>query len=216
MLNGLATLGWITFVLGLAEWLRQRETDPELVRKWVHIGIGNLIVFAWGFKFPLMLCLAFCLPFVGLTLVSYRLPILQSINGVGRRSLGTFYYALSITFLIGLFWTLEQPQYAALGVLIMTWGDALAALVGQRWGKKVYRVFGVQKTVEGSLVMAGVSTVVSVGVLGSSAGWSAMILLVAMGIGVLASGLEVFSAGGIDNLTVPIGTALTAWWLLGG
>ena len=61
-------------------------------------------------------------------LLSYRYPILPGINGVGRHSLGTFFYATSIGLLTAAFWPMNLPQYAALGILVMTWGDGLAAL----------------------------------------------------------------------------------------
>jgi len=206
---------WLVFILLIAEAMRRQRVEPEWVRKFVHIGTGNIIFLAWGIDFPLGLCLAFCIPFIGLTLVSYRLPILQSINGVGRRSLGTFYYALSITLLIGCFWPMGRPEFAALGILIMTWGDALAAIVGKQWGTHGYTVMGVHKTLEGSVVMGVVSTAVSLVVLSLGLGFSWSLVPVALVLGLLAAGLEVFSIGGIDNLTVPLGTALVAWFWLG-
>ncbi len=211
---GLGVL-WLAIVLVVAEAMRRRHWEGELVRKFVHIATGNIIWLAWGFAYPLWACLAVCIPFVIVTLLSYRLPLLQSINSIGRRSWGTFYYALSITLLVAFFWTQQLPQFAVLGILVMTWGDALAALVGQRWGRWHYVAIGdVHKTVEGSLVMAGVSTLVSLVVLSMSQGFSWSLLLSALIIGVVATGLEVFSVGGIDNLSVPLGSALLAWWLV--
>jgi len=99
--------------------------------------------------------------------------------------------------------------------LVMTWGDALAAIVGQRWGTHGYRAAGVYKTWEGSLVMALVSAGVSLAVLSVSLGFSWGLVAVALGIGAVACGLEVFSQGGIDNLTVPLGSAVLAWLWVG-
>jgi phytol kinase len=72
----------------------------------------------------------------GVALLSYWLPILPGVDGVGRNSLGTFFYAVSIGVLTAVFWPLGLPQYAALGILVMTWemvwppwwGKTLAAI----------------------------------------------------------------------------------------
>ncbi|WP_218081381.1 diacylglycerol/polyprenol kinase family protein [Anthocerotibacter panamensis] len=207
---------WLALILLGAEVLRWSQVNPEWVRKFVHIGAGNIILLAWGAHFPLWVCVVFCGLFVGLTLLSYRLPILRSINGVGRRSLGTFYYALSFLLLISIFWTLRLPEFAVLGILVMTWGDSLAAIFGQKYGTHRYIVGSVQKTVEGTTVMALVSTAVSFAVLVGSHGFQPELLGVSLGIGLVAAGLEVFSQGGIDNLTVPLGSALLAWLWVGG
>jgi phytol kinase len=208
---------WVVLLLAIlwlgAEVLRRQEIAPETVRKVVHIGTGHVILLAWGLKIPLVFCLAASVVASILTLVSYRIPILESINGVGRKSLGTFYYAVSIGIVTALFWPSEQYHFGALGVLVMAYGDGLAALVGQRYGKRIYTVLGMAKTVEGSLTMALVSTLVSGLVLSVGIGWSFGIWGIALLIGIGAMFLEMFSRGGLDNLTVPVGSAILAWVL---
>jgi phytol kinase len=208
---------WVVLLLAIlwlgAEVLRRQEIAPETVRKVVHIGTGHVILLAWGLKIPLVFCLIASVVASILTLVSYRIPILESINGVGRKSLGTFYYAVSIGIVTALFWPSEQYHFGALGILVMAYGDGLAALVGQRYGKRIYTVLGMAKTVEGSLTMALVSTLVSGLVLSVGIGWSFGIWGIALLIGIGAMFLEMFSRGGIDNLTVPVGSAILAWVL---
>ena len=80
------------------------------------------------------------------------------------------FYAISIGVLTACFWPMGQPAYAVLGILVMTWGDGLAALVGQNFGRHPYVIFGNKKSIEGSLTMALASFVVSVLVLGAIAG----------------------------------------------
>ncbi len=207
---------WLGLVFGLAEMLN-RSAQPgngELARKVVHIGVGNVMVLAWWLSVPTWLGLGASLLFAGLMALSYRLPILQSINGVGRQSFGTLFYALSIGALILFFWPRNLPHYAVLGVLVMAWGDGLAALVGQRWGKHDYRVLGTKKTLEGSFAMALVSYLVVAAVLSVAQGPNlTTLLLVPLPVALLATGLEVFSSRGIDNLSVPLGSSLLAWAL---
>lgn len=210
---------WLGVVGFLAEWLyRSKLASPEVVRKVVHIGVGNVILLAWWMQTPGWLGVGASVVFSTIAFISYRLPILPSINGVGRKSLGTFFYAVSIGILVGIFWTLHLPHYAVVGVLVMTWGDGLAALVGQRFGKHPYKVWGMEKSWEGSLTMALVSFTVIGLILGSVWGQSWQVWAIAAGVAILATGLEAFSNYGIDNLTVPLGSAFASfalsYWLL--
>jgi phytol kinase len=208
-------LVWVLIILAIA-WVVNRfaNDDPEIVRKIVHIGTGNVILLAWWLDIPASIGITASVVASAITLLSYRLPILPGINSVGRQSLGTFFYSLSFGVLIACFWYLQQPQYAALGILVMTWGDGLAALIGQRFGKHKYQVFGGQKSWEGSLTMTIVSyIVISLILLGVQGNiWSTW--LVSLVVAVVATGLEAFSFLGIDNLTVPLGSAALAFFLI--
>ena len=199
-------------VLSLAGVVQQFGTK-EQVRKVVHIGTGNILPIAWYFDFPEWFCLAMGCLFCVLAFLSYHLPIFPVINSVGRKTYGVFFYALSITILIGLFWTIGQPQYSVLGVLVMTWGDGIAALVGQRWGKHTYQIWDSNKSWEGSIAMALVSFIVTIIVIGISSGFSIFTISIGLLVAVLATILEAVSPAGSDNLSVPIGSGSLAYFL---
>ncbi|MGB3138554.1 MAG: diacylglycerol/polyprenol kinase family protein [Nodosilinea sp.] len=212
---GLVT-AWLAVVGGVAEGLRRTvNLDTEITRKVVHIGAGHVILLAWWLGTPAWMGIAASIVFSGVALVSYQLPILPGINGVGRRSLGTFFYAASIGILIAFFWPLGLPQYAALGILVMTWGDGLAALVGQNFGRHPYQVFGNQKSWEGSLAMALASFVVCALVLGIPGGFAIAVWGTAAVVAITATLLETLSFYGFDNLTVPLGSAALAYGMMG-
>jgi phytol kinase len=205
---------WVSLILFVA-WLVNRfaSKDPEIVRKIVHIGTGNVILLAWWLDIPPIVGITASILASAVTLLSYRFPILPGINSVGRKSFGTFFYAVSIGVLIAWFWTLQKPQYAVLGILVMTWGDGLAALVGQRFGQNKYKVFGRQKSWEGSLTMSVVSFLISSSILVSVQGNLWQTWLISLTVALVATGLEVVSFLGIDNLTVPLGSAVLAYVL---
>ncbi|MBD2727741.1 phosphatidate cytidylyltransferase [Nostoc sp. FACHB-892] len=204
---------WVLLILLIA-WVVNRFADkPEIVRKIVHIGTGNVILIAWWLNIPASVGITASILASAITLLSYRLPILPGINSVGRQSLGTFFYSVSFGILVAWFWYLQKPQYAALGILIMTWGDGLAALIGQRFGKHKYKVFGTEKSWEGSLTMMLVSYVVSSLILVGTQGNSWQTWAVSLLVAVIATGLEAVSFLGIDNLTVPLGSAALAFFL---
>ncbi len=205
---------WVGFVLCLA-WVvsRTASKDTEILRKIVHIGTGNVILLAWWLDIPAILGITASILAGAITLLSYRFPILPGINSVGRKSLGTFFYAVSIGILVAWFWYINQPCYAALGILIMTWGDGSAALIGKRFGKHKYIVLGGQKSWEGSLSMTFVSFVISSLILYSVQGNIWQTWVVSLIVAIVATFLESFSFLGIDNLTVPLGSAALAFFL---
>ncbi|MEH2068764.1 MAG: diacylglycerol/polyprenol kinase family protein [Nostoc sp.] len=210
---GIAAI-WVLFVLLIA-WVVNRfaNGEPEIVRKIVHIGTGNVILLAWWLDIPATIGITASILASAITLLSYRFPILPGINSVGRQSLGTFFYSVSIGILIAWFWYFQQPQYAALGILVMTWGDGLAALIGQRFGKHKYKVSGTEKSWEGSLTMMLVSYLVSSLILVTTQGNSWQTWTISLLVALIATALEAFSFLGIDNLTVPLGSAGLAFFL---
>jgi phytol kinase len=206
---------WVGLVLLAAELVvRFSDSGKEISRKIVHIGVGNVILLAWWFRIPTWIGIGAAIAAGGLTLVTYRYPLLASVSGIGRKSWGTFFYAISIGLLIAYFWPLGLQAHAVLGVLIMTWGDGLAALIGQRWGEHPYQMSGLTKSWEGTLTMLVASVVVSSAILGTTYGWSWPMLGVAAMVAFLATALEAFSMFGIDNLTVPIGSAFASYGLI--
>lgn len=206
---------WVGGIVLIAELLhRYTTTDPEKIRKIVHIGTGQVILLAWWLAIPAWVGIAASILASTIALLSYKFPILPGINSVGRKSLGTFFYALSIGILVAWFWYIQQPYYAAIGILVMTWGDGLAALIGQKYGKHLYKIGGIQKSWEGSLTMAIVSFFVTSVILVAVQGNSWQIYLVSLAVALVATALESFSKLGIDNLTVPIASAALCFSLL--
>ncbi|MEM8504560.1 MAG: diacylglycerol/polyprenol kinase family protein [Cyanobacteria bacterium P01_D01_bin.1] len=206
-------LAWLLVIGSLSEAARRWGYGPEITRKIVHIGAGQVILLAWWLAVPAWLGVLASVVLGAVALLSYRLPLLPGINSVGRKSLGTFFYALSIGCSMVWFWPLHQPQYAVIGILTMTWGDGLAALVGQRFGAHPYQIWGEKKSWEGSITMLVVSYVVVISVLLAVQGPGLATWLVAAIAAISATLLESISKYGIDNLSVPLGTAAICFWL---
>lgn len=206
---------WLLLVGAIAEGIRRiTGRSSELTRKIVHIGSGHVILLAWWLGVPTWLGLVASACFSMVALLSHRYPLIPGIDSVGRQSQGTFFYAISFGILIAWFWPLALPQYAVLGIMIMTWGDGLAALVGQRWGQHPYQIWGMQKSWEGTGTMLIVSGLVSLVVLASLQGVSMATGGIAIAVAMTATLLEAFSKFGLDNLTVPCTSAALAFWLM--
>lgn len=203
---------WLGLILLIAEGInRFAQADPEISRKVVHIGTGQVILLAWWLHIPAWVGIAAGVLAGAIALISYQVPILPSVNSIGRKTLGTFFYAISISLLVAWFWPLEQQQYAAIGILVMAWGDGLAAVFGQRFGKHSYQVWGMQKSWEGSLTMWLVSDAVSTLILLPLEGNVWQTWAVSAIVASAATCLESFSKWGLDNLTVPLGSAAIAF-----
>lgn len=204
--------GWLGLVAAAAAIAHYRfQSSAEVIRKIVHIGTGNVILLAWLLHVPAWLGIGASVLFSAVTLLSYRFPILPFIDSVGRKSFGTFFYSLSIGLLIGYFWPRNLEFYAVLGVLSMSWGDGFAAIIGQRWGRHPYKILGMKKSWEGSLTMLLITFTLALMILGSVQGVMWQVGVIAGAIALGATTLEAFSKLGIDNLTVPLGSAAIAY-----
>jgi phytol kinase len=186
---------------------RYTDTKPEYVRKVVHIGTGNVMLIAWLLQLPAWVGMTSAVLAGIITLISYRLPILPGVNSVGRKSLGTFFYSVSIGILTAIFWNLNLPYYGVIGILIMAWGDGLAAIIGQKFGKHPYTILGNTKSWEGTATMFIVSYAVVSIVLYSVQGNIWQTWLVGIPVAIAATAVESIAQWGLDNLSVPLTSA---------
>lgn len=193
-------------------------------RKVLHILIGNfpfILPFFSESIFPVMVAA----PFVLLTfLVSPYSPI-KSLKGIlfglqdtteKGHPLGLVYYAISYTVLAASFF--YTPYVIAAGILPMAYGDGVAALIGERYGRRKYKILG-QKSVEGSLtVFAGsfLSLLCSLVFYSLFYQFSAVEMVsLSLWTAVIATVVEAISPLGFDNLTVPIICAVSFFLMRG-
>ena len=188
------------------------KTRPEVSRKFLHIMVGNMIFAMPFFSEPwIMVCLLTLPASIGTFLLTEYSPIkIQNSVTESGHALGLFFYSAIWTILIIVF-----PNHlwiVALAIVPMVYGDGFAALIGQKFGKVKYKVFGGEKSLEGSLTMFVITTVMSVFVwmVFLTIGYSmpAFNLVAILGISAVATICEALSYGGIDNLTVPALTSI--------
>lgn len=203
---------YVFVFIGVAGYLEKRRIlGPSMTRKLVHIGVSHWWLFAmlW-IKSPPMAAIG---PgtFIVLNWLSLRLNLFKGMEGKpSSRNYGTVYFPISLLILVLLSWNgFLSPWMAGAGILVMGWGDGLAAIVGESVQSPWGTVFGSRKSMAGTLTMFGASFLV-VFVLSmvfdpSSGPWVA--LYRAGGTAVIGAFLEVSTPLGIDNITVPLGTA---------
>ncbi len=207
---------YIFAVLGVATLVaRFTRGASENSRKLVHIMVGN-----WVFITPMFteLWAVVLVPFsfIIINSLSLKYNIFSAMERTDD-SLGTVYYAISMFLLTGAGFALNWPMLPFIGLLIMAYGDGLAAVIGQKWGKRKPFSFAPDKTLAGSMtvaVTAFVITIASILYFGPAQNLAnatiAMALFIAGLTAVLAAFIELTGKKGCDNLTLPIGSGLFA------
>ncbi len=210
----LASYVYVTAVLMCGELLGRfvLHGSTAFTRKFVHIGVGMWIIGTVLLFKHWQMAVIPPLTFIVINYVAYRYDIFKSIQSADKRNLGTVYFPISFALIIALFWPKHEVVVA--GMMPMVWGDALAAIVGLRWGRHPYVAFGKGKSWEGSAAMF-LSSFAGVAIVLLAAGNGvAPALGLALITSVVATVLEAITPAGLDNLTVPLGSALLLWFLL--
>jgi len=199
-------------VLGAAEWLRRRcGYSVEFTRKVVHIAAGMTAYFLLLFEHR-SIGLIPPVSFIFINALSYWKGTFQAMETGERGQLGTIYFPLSFAILAFLLWDRRVMLVAAL--MPMTWGDALAAVVGRRWGRRRFLVPGGARSLEGSLtffLVAWVVTALPLALLPGSQFAGGDALWAALEVAAATALVEAVSPWGVDNLTVPAVSALVLW-----
>lgn len=205
----------IFLIIGISTILQKKNiVGDEGARKFIHIGVSNWWILAmFFFKGDDAVWYAMIAPFTFIILnyLSYRLNLLKAMERGGKGNLGTVYFPISLLILVALtFGVLDNPFIGAVGILVMGYGDGLAAVIGKKFGKKK---LAFDKSLEGSLTMFIASFIVVFAV--AMFTQSVLIsLLLAMGVAAFATLIELVTPKGLDNLSVPLGSSLIFYILL--
>lgn len=194
-------------------------------RKFLHAMIGNLpfiIPFFTANIYPVLVAAPFILitflvsPYSPFKRISKKMKGLADITEEGHH-FGLILYAFSYTFL-ALFFA-SKPYVIAAGILPMAYGDAAASMVGERYGRRKYKLMA-DKSLEGSAAMffaSFLSFIISLAFFSLLYPFSFFgKIFAAVVVAAVATLIEGFSPMGFDNLTVPAFSALTFLLLNGG
>jgi phytol kinase len=196
---------YVFAMIGIAEGLRKwRGYSVDFTRKFIHIAVGM-----WAYGTVLLFesrifAIIPPLAFILINAFSYWRGTFKAMETGEKGQLGTIYFPLSFALIVWFLW--DWPHILVASLMPMTWGDALAAVVGQRFGKRRYTVAQHTRSLEGSLAMllaSWLATFIPLLILtpppigiGGALGISMMTALA-------ATAVEAISPWGVDNLTVP-------------
>jgi phytol kinase len=196
---------YIFGVLGAAEALcRWRGCSQRFTSQVAHIAIGMWVV---GTALLFHNRFVAALPLLSLALFNLILYLYRRDAGRARErnGPGAVYLPLSMAFMALILW--EQPGLLIASLMPLTWGDALAAIMGQHFGQYHYQILGHERTLEGSLSMfifSLASLFLSLAIFSPLGFWPS--LLYAFITALVVAGVEAASPWGMDNLFVPVVT----------
>ena len=155
------------------------------------------------------------LSFVVINYISYKKNLISVMerDEEDKDGLGTVYYALSLFVLsIFTFGIIKRPEIGLCSILIMGYGDGLAAIIGRSIKSLPYKIGKTKKTIAGSCTMLFVSFIIAAIFLASVHAnlWWLKAILLAISVTIL----EAVSIKGTDNITVPLLTSGLAFLLL--
>ena len=119
---------------------------------------------------------------------------------------GLVYYSISWTILAFFFY--NQPWIIAVGIAAMSYGDGMAALIGEWFGKRKYNISGDTKSFEGSLAMFLV-LIVSLGIVLAYYHILPSSYLVIVAVALVATVFEGITPKGLDNLSTCFSAVVT-------
>lgn len=207
-------------LFGVSRLAKLIKVDAEVQRKLIHISLGlYCLTFPYVFAHAWE-ALATCALAVGVFMLArgrMRKSLGGGLHAVERTSYGELLFAVSV----GLLFWLKDGHFISttmhhkpppgqilyiLPILILTLCDALSALVGSRYGRRVFHIEEGKKSIEGVVVFAVTAWLFSL---------IAFLLLTDIGRGeavllafitaVFGALLEAASWRGLDNLFIPLG-----------
>ncbi|MBQ9071124.1 MAG: DUF92 domain-containing protein [Clostridia bacterium] len=184
----------------------------KYTRKLVHILVG----FEWVILYHLMGVglhfVAVCVIFTALLAIAYKKNLMMMISSDSDNAPGTVYYGVSMTVMAIISMLLDGFVFAfGIAVFCTSIGDGLAGVIGASVKKRNPKIYE-NKTLFGTLaafVFSLVSTLVFSEIYDISLGFFNI-----LAIALFATGLELITKFGLDNISLPLGTAALSYALM--
>ena len=209
----LVSIAFIGLVIGISTLFGKRSKEAS--RKFIHIMLSNWWIIAMIFFDNVIVACIMPALFIVINYLSYKYGIIKSMerDNDDEKSLGTVFYAISLTIVAILcFGVFKNPVIGLVGILVLGYGDGLAAVIGKAMKSKQFEILGSKKSIAGCTTMFIVSLIIITCALAylKVPFWYVKGIVIA----VIATVFEAASIKGTDNLTVPIITSLLVWMVL--
>lgn len=199
--------GYVAILLLISEKILNKY--PKFSRKFLHIMVGNILFILPLFNTWWVMTFLAAAPFIPLTYIMSPYSPIKSVKDKISESghgLGLVYYAISWTILAFLFF--DKPWIIAVGIAAMSYGDGIASVIGQKYGKRKYNVFGDNKSYEGSAAMF-LTLIITLGIVLIYYGVLPPNLWIIVIAAFVATILEGITPKGLDNITACFGAVAT-------
>ncbi|NBI06973.1 DUF92 domain-containing protein [Senegalia massiliensis] len=205
---------FVCIILIVAEILnRYTNTSEEFNRKFVHIGVSNWWIISMMVIDNKLYASIPPFIFIILNYISYKKSIFKSMKRNQKESLGIVYFPISLLILVFIFWDVNI-YIGAIGILIMGYGDGLAALFGIKFGLNTFYIGSNKKSFIGTFTMFMASFIISIIFLSIAESFGTSTILISFIIAIIATILELITPFGLDNITVPIFSSILAYFLI--
>lgn len=200
----LVSIGLVALLLRLARWSQRERPLPRLMfRKLLHALIGAVTLLmtipfhrrGWAMVPPAL--------FAALNASSRLRAYVPGLAEDAREARGLWMFPLGVCLTYLLFWDAGHRGAVLAGIAALAFGDPAAALVGTRWGQRLYTRWAHGRSVEGSIaffIVAGIATAI---VAAACPGGPSPVRA-AVGCAMMGAITEALSPAGVDNLTIPV------------
>ncbi len=180
---------------------RKNNINKELSRKIPHTIIATTIAF-WPLFVDMKYIAYLGVVFVLAAWLVAKLNLFPSARSITRKSGGEYFFGLGF----GAAALLNPaPWIFALAMLYVGLADTVAALVGNKYGKHKFIIFGQKKSLEGSLGFFVTAVLITFGfAIFNPASALYLNLLVILFLPLLATFVEAVALYGLDNLAIPL------------
>lgn len=206
--NLLATIYSFIYILAIIAvafvLYRFTKIGSEGVRKFIHILVSGWVLILVNCYDSLAWAVIGPVTFIFLN-AAFVYSGFSKYLGMGnrKRDNGLIYYPFSILVLVIMMYNgLADERIVISSVLMMGFGDGLAALIGSRFGRHGYSFIGGKKSLEGTLTMVAVSLTILLAVYPEGPWY------VSLFVAIFATLLENITPLGFDNISVPLLSAL--------
>jgi len=195
-----ATLYLLLFV-AVEVVTKRQKLSKEMSRKFIHVVAGVTVAFLpYVMSFHEIAWLS--LLFIAVMLISKKANVFSAIHEVKRSTYGEVYFPFAILLTALLFPRKELYVY---GLLVMAISDGFASIIGQKYGKHKYSIFGTSKSYVGSGVFFVTALAIGSVVLASLTSISILAaVMMSLISGALLTVVEAGLSRGLDNLAIPL------------
>ncbi len=216
-------LGLVPYLIfGGSAWAGKQGYPPWIPRKIVHIFGMTVIVFyliilpsLWAILFVASITTIVA---ILLTITPYRFIITMAKFSTREDEHWTLTLVnLGITFgvLVSLYFYLKafSPYFPAIfltSILSLAWGDGFAEIIGRKYGRHHYKIVG-NKSVEGSVTVFLATFIWGIILFAMFGTLDMGVIVVIVICSLIATIVEAFSVGFLDNIAIPFVVTLTLW-----
>lgn len=192
----LLTATILCILLTLVEILKKNfKLLPDLTRKLSHI-LSGLSAYLFPYFLNKYEILVLGIIFLILLFISKRKVILSSLHSVSRQTYGELLFPIGVA-VSALIYLPENLLKYQTGILVLTFSDSLACIIGEKYGKHKIKILNQTKSLEGSITFFIVTfaiLLIQYQAINFNLFLNTLVLTFA----------ELFGVYGLDNLFIPI------------